>query len=83
MMMRRLDAPEARAASTNSFSRSDSTSPRTTRAVYIQNTAANTSEITDGVPPNFWMAMARITSAGTTRNRSVRRIRNWSCHLPK
>ncbi len=33
MMMRLLDAPDARAASTNSFSLIDSTWPRTTRAM--------------------------------------------------
>ena len=33
-MIRRLEAPSERAASTNSFSRSDSTWPRTMRAMY-------------------------------------------------
>ena len=49
-----------------------SRTPRPTRAM-----------MTHGVPPNFLMAMARMTSCGTIRNRSVNRIRNWSCHLPK
>ena len=35
-MIRELDAPLARAASTNSFSFSDSTWPRTMRAMYVQ-----------------------------------------------
>ena len=37
MMTRRLEAPEARAASTNSFSLIESMSPRTTRAIVCQN----------------------------------------------
>src|SRR5712691_4731074 len=50
-MMRKLDAPEARAAPTNSFSRIDSTWALTTRAVDIQNTAASTKDMTHCVPP--------------------------------
>src|SRR4051812_36679486 len=43
--MRPLDAPDARAASTNSFSLIDSTWPRTTRARYIQVRPASTKTI--------------------------------------
>ena len=41
-MMRRFEAPSERAASTNSFSRSDSTWPRMMRAMYVQLTSAIT-----------------------------------------
>ena len=44
-MIRELDAPLARAASTNSFSLTDSTWPRTTRAMYIQPRNASTAII--------------------------------------
>ena len=66
----------------NSFSFSESTWPRTTRATYIQNKNDSTRMIVISVPPNFFSAMARIAIAGTTRNRSVMRISSWSVALP-
>ena len=46
-MMRRFEAPSERAASTNSFSRSDSTWPRMIRAMY-GNAASAMTKIDDG-----------------------------------
>src|SRR5436309_8352131 len=56
-MMRQLEAPVARAASTNSFSLSDMNTPRTTRAMGIQNSTESTSTIAGLDPPEvliFW-----------------------------
>ncbi len=82
-MMRVFDAPAARAASTNSFSFSESTWPRTTRATYIHPNPASTSMITSGVCPKFCNATASSAMSGTTRNRSVNRISIWSVTLLK
>ena len=49
--MRVVDAPDARAASTNSFSFSASTWPRMMRAMYIQPSSASTRMIDDDVRP--------------------------------
>src|SRR5436309_7961094 len=78
VMIRRFDAPDARAASTNSFSLIDRIWLRTTRAMYIHPRAARIRMIVVALLPNFLMAMARMAMAGTIRNRSVTRIRTWS-----
>jgi len=82
-MIRALDAPDPRAASTYSFSLMESTWPRTTRAMYIHPMPASTSTMVVLSLPNFFMAMARMAMAGTTRNRSVMRMRTWSENFPK
>src|SRR5690348_6125477 len=64
-MMRVFDAPDARAASTYSFSLIDRIWLRTTRAMYIQPRPARMSVIVPALLPNFLMAMARIAMAGT------------------
>ena len=51
-MMRAFEAPCERAASMNSCSRSDSVSPRTIRAMYVQLTSAMMKMIT---PSPDWM----------------------------
>src|SRR5438552_17191385 len=50
-MMRQLEAPDARAASTNSFSLSERNTLRTTRAIGIQNRTESTSTIAGLEPP--------------------------------
>src|SRR5438067_6577655 len=82
-MIRACEAPEARAASTYSFSLIERTWLRTTRAMYIQPRPARMSTIVVALFPNFLMAMARMAIAGTTRNRSVNRISSWSVHRLK
>ena len=86
-MMRGLEPPAARAASTNSFSLSESTCPRTTRAMYIHPRPASTKMMTEvWSKPELWkylMATASTAMAGTTKNRSVSRINNWSQARPK
>src|SRR3954467_4302331 len=77
-MMRLLEAPDARAASTYSFSLMERIWLRTTRAMYIQPRAARMMMIVLALLPNFLMAMARMAIDGTTRNRSVVRISSWS-----
>src|SRR3954454_12369276 len=52
-MIHAFDAPEARAASTNSFSFSDSPWARTMRAMYIQPSAASTAMIVVSWLPNL------------------------------
>ena len=84
-MIRVLDAPAARAASTNSFSFSDSTWPRTTRAMYIHPSAASTRMIAVVAccPKCCQRDGEDARSAGTTRNRSVKRISSWSVASPE
>src|SRR5581483_2915193 len=83
VMMRLCEAPDARAASTYSFSLIDRIWLRTTRAMYIHPRPARIRMIVVALLPNFLMAMARMAMAGTTRNRSVTRIRTWSVHSLK
>ena len=64
MMIRQLDAPDARAASTNSFSFSDSTWPRTTRAMYIQPRT-----------PSTRMIVCRAVTEVLERDREQRQLR--------
>ncbi len=90
--IRSPDAPEARAASTNSFSLTERQSPRTTRAMGIQNRSERlpiirvegltrpTTHSSLPVRP-FWI-MARTAMPGTIRNRSVTRIRIESTTPP-
>src|SRR3954468_7054539 len=78
VMMRLLDAPDARAASTNSFSLIERIWLRTTRAMYIHPRAARMMMMVLALLPNFLMAMARMAMAGTTRKRSVVRMSSWS-----
>ena len=52
-MIRRPEAPTARAASTNSFSLTASIWPRTTRAIAIQRRAASTKLTVDALLPNL------------------------------
>src|SRR5438270_8566626 len=82
-MIRAHDAPEARAASTYSFSLIESTWLRTTRAMYIHPRPARMRTMVVALLPNFLMAMARMAMAGTTRNRSVIRMSSWSVHRLK
>ena len=69
-MIRRLDAPDARAASTNSFSLSESTCPRTTRAMYIQPSAASTKMIdVSALRRSCWMRDREQREVGHDRGR--------------
>ena len=72
-MMRRSEAPIARAASTNSFSRSDRNSPRMMREVPIQRVKARMGTTIHQPPPLMLrpsttaMAMDGITSIRSTK----------------
>ena len=81
-MIRKLDAPDARAASTNSFSFSERNTPRTTRAIGIQNRAARMRMSAFFEPPKYFPAMSSTASDGTTSTRSVRRISRLSTMPP-
>ena len=81
--MRVVDAPEARAASTNSFSFNDSTCARTMRAMYIQLKNASTRMIDVEFCPKIRIATASNARSGRMRNRSVTALRPWSVALPK
>ena len=93
-MMRKSDAPAARAASTNSFCFNDSTSPRTMRATGIQKKAAMTKMtarmLLSGPMMVFaqscvagnWVTMMAEIRNGIARNKSVMRIRALSSHFP-
>ncbi len=81
-MMRRFLAPEARAASTNSFSFIDRKTPRMIRASYIQKVIASTITMSSTLPPRIVEAMISTTSDGIDRNRSVSRIRKLSSLPP-
>ncbi len=82
-MIRRGLAPSARAASTNSFSRSDRNSPRTNRASDVQSTKPRTTASTSGpAPPNRCPSTAAMTSTGIVMMTSVNRINELSTHRP-
>src|SRR5439155_209856 len=72
------DAPDARAASTNSFSRRDRNSPRTIRAIGIHRRTHNTKMMPSTVFPYFVPSNSSTATAGRMRNRSVTRMRIWS-----
>ena len=75
-MIRRLDAPTERAASTNSFSRSERNSPRTMRASEVQVTrASNTARPMTPEPPVCRLITAAMASSGMVIITSVNRIR--------
>ena len=82
-MMRAVDAPLARAASTNSFSFNERNKPRTMRATPIQKNADRMNTTIPTVPPPraFDITM-RTTSSGMARNRSVMRIKRLSSRPP-
>ncbi len=92
-MIRQFVAPRARPASMNSFSFSESTCPRTIRAVPIHDTTTSRVIVSriEVVSPNAvrahacfsgsWRMTSRATSSGKARNRSVARIRK-SSNLP-
>ena len=88
MIILRFEDPDALAASTNSFSFSDSTTPRTIRAFGIQKNRVRMA--TTPMMVFRWgndramMVVPRMatTRNGMARNRSVTRIRSWSTHLP-
>ena len=93
--MRGPDAPAARAASTYSRSRSDRNSPRTMRAIGIHPSAARITIIPEtsvaggkwNSPKNdgsgLFATTSSTTSAGITRNRSVKRISRLSTQPPR
>ena len=86
-MMRESRAPEARAASTNSFSFSDRNTPRTIRASGIQKNSERIRTVWKRLPPGTNLSMKRepissTTKNGMARNRSVTRIRRLSSHPP-
>ena len=74
-IMRGAEAPTERAASTNSFSRSDKNSPRITRAIPIHPKNARNSASQSHVEP-FTLRCRAATAAryGMTNIRSVKRI---------
>jgi hypothetical protein len=75
-MIRPLDAPTERAASTNSFSRSDRNSPRTMRARPVQVTKPmkSPSPHTPPTPPEIWATTAATASSGIVMITSVSRM---------
>ena len=78
-MIRRLEAPATRAASTNSRSRRDKKSPRTSRARGGQEISP--SAIPSGIgaaEPNFLPNRAPMTITGIVMMRSVNRMRTVS-----
>ena len=74
-MIRGADAPDARAASTNSFSRSERNSPRTIRAIGIHTSTHSTKMMPSTLFPYFEPSISNTATAGRIRNRSVTRIR--------
>ncbi len=73
-MIRVSEAPSARAASMNSFSRSDRTAERTTRATYAQVSPAITMAIQYQEPPVREEMTSAIANSGSVSTRSAMRI---------
>ena len=83
-MIRRLDAPATRAASTNSRSRSARNSARTSRASPVHRNSPSTSAtLHTPLAPSAKPATAAISSSGMMMMTSVKRISTESIQPPK